>query len=306
VLFLLNRDNSNYFITNMIKYKFFIFFIFGFLIQLIVTSVKSYQEIYYLNVVSFSIYFIFGILFFIKQIEKKIIFIFFIPVFIIKILSLILNTNNFPIDFPIDLIISIYSFYGGYKIKNIFRNVKILVSYFLSIGLFFYTIYFLIPKIEYQKHNFNLTNVETLKHKYWNLKNLNGLEIPFRNTTNKIIVLNFTSKSCKQCIIKMPYIQKIQNKFKGNGNILIYEVDLGSWDTIEEALIFSKKNKNTLNWAYDPNGKLAKSLKFNGAPHEVIIDKKGKIRQIQGGFNKTIGFIYEKKLTDFINKLILE
>jgi hypothetical protein len=54
---------------------------------------------------------------------------------------------------------------------------------------------------------------------------------------------------------------------------------------------------------YDPDNELANKLHFRGAPHQIIINKEGKIIEISRGFSITVANLYEKRTLAMLNKL---
>ena len=194
---------------------------------------------------------------------------------------------------------------GYYLIQK--KNRPLIYLFFVLYASLIYIIGFIVsPQIIYSRSIRDPNIYPKARINSWDLLDLKGNSYSFEKVRGKVVLLNFTWKGCGQCIQKQPFTNILKQKYKSNNRLIILEVDLGKFDTMEDAIAFSKKGNKNLLWVYDPQNKLAERLLFEGAPHEVLIDSKGHIDFISAGFNKDISLIYLQEISQKIDKALLE
>lgn len=276
----------------------------GILVEILMAYTNTFQTYYLTYILAGITYLIIGIQFQKFMLSKSDSFVFLIPLFVIKIFLISVNNYNFPFIFPFCFTVSIFAFVIGYYLK-IYSKAFFLLN-FINCICIYYIGFIQSPQIVEERYRKRVSINETKILKSWNLINLDGSVLPFETIKGKVALLNFSWKNCGQCVIKQPYLTKLQEKYKDNSDFIILEIDLGEYDTIADARIFSKQHQNDLKWAYDTNNQLAQKLGYSGAPHQVIIDKNSKIRQISSGFNGDLGIIYIEKTSKEIDALLHE
>jgi len=115
----------------------------------------------------------------------------------------------------------------------------------------------------------------------------------------KVLYVDFWASWCGPCVVSMPLLNDLRNKYKDVG----FEVIAINLD--EDVLLAAKFLKQ-VNIDYpvvsDIHGIVAKQYKVNGLPTAYIIDAKGTIQLVHKGFKKSdINFIeavVDKALSD--------
>lgn len=105
----------------------------------------------------------------------------------------------------------------------------------------------------------------------------------------KVLYVDFWASWCGPCVVSMPLLNDLRNKYKDVG----FEVIAINLD--EDVLLAAKFLKQ-VNIDYpvvsDIHGIVAKQYKVNGLPTAYVIDVKGKIQLVHRGFKKSdINFI---------------
>lgn len=101
--------------------------------------------------------------------------------------------------------------------------------------------------------------------------------------TGDLLLLDFWASWCSPCKESLPFYQELQKKFSPQGlQVLAISVD----DEAKDATRFIKKNKLSLNFLWDPQGALARSLGIQSLPATLLLDKSGKILFQEKGFSE--------------------
>jgi thiol-disulfide isomerase/thioredoxin len=228
------------------------------------------------------------------------------PILFVKIQGLLVNDSvTVRSQESVALAVSLISFAVGVIFHKSVGNRKILLLTMVSLfGLAFVSAELLIPPMTYKEWVKTEPFVEKVSANSdkWRLLNLNGKVVNNEQFTKKVILLNFTFSGCGPCLQKHPSLEWLNERIDKE-EIAIYEIDLGLFDTLEEAKAFSDRSDGNLNWLYDPDNELAKSFHFRGAPYQVIIDKTGNLIEISRGFGITVANLYEKRTLEKLNEL---
>jgi len=125
---------------------------------------------------------------------------------------------------------------------------------------------------------------------------LNGKTYTSKNTKGKIVVLNFWFAKCKPCIMEIPELNEVYEKYKTNKNIVFISVTFDSEDIAKSFL-----KKYTFKYPVVANNMgLINDFGTGSYPTNIIIDRDGNYADIiSGGFphiGKTIESNIEKAL----------
>lgn len=277
--------------------------LFSFLCEITISFIHSLYSDYIMYIVAGGIFF--GVGYIAKEYSWSRVyhFAFFLPWVFLNIFAITVNPANFPSKFPFAFFLSLVAYFISYY----WTRVRLRYSLFVIWGIVFYMAGFqVVPKLAFEEHLLEDEKLKDIELTNWGLLRLDSTPMPFELAKNKVVLLNFTWRSCGQCILKQPTYEKVTKKYETNTDFFALEIDLGQFDSLEQARTFSRKYPNDLTWAYDPKNTLAYQLLFQGAPHEVLIDKKGKVRYMNAGFNGNMKLDYEERLSALINKLLNE
>lgn len=268
--------------------------------QFLVNYTLTFNANYILFLVSSLLFLLSGYILKIFTTKVADFVVFLIPSVAVYVFGYFANVFLFPFYFPVSFLFSVSGFLIGVCLKSPVNRKRIFLSFSLLLLIIYYLGFVVSPPIQYNNSITPPSVYSTIMLKDFGLFTLEGDSLPSKELHGKVVLLNFTSKVCGQCIQKQPYLEELTEKYKDQKDLLILEVDLGKYDTLEEARKFAKNGNNTLRWAYDPKNQLAYQLFFQGGPHEVLIDKNGKVQHIQAGFNAEYALVY----VDFLSKKI--
>lgn len=115
----------------------------------------------------------------------------------------------------------------------------------------------------------------------------------------EISVLNFTFINCRPCRAKSASYDQLKNHFRKDKSVKFYTIH-----EVEGYESFKEYYAKVSNAYHDQDGLLADKLNCNdGFPTELVIDKKGIIRNQFDGFNDRMANDYLKNRISLINKL---
>lgn len=102
------------------------------------------------------------------------------------------------------------------------------------------------------------------------------------NYTGKVVYLDFWASWCKPCRRSFPVMQKLQEKYKHQG-LVVLTVNEDSEQSLAE--IFLLDQSVTFASLFDKGGKVAGVYNLLGMPTSFLIDRKGTIKAVHNGFN---------------------
>lgn len=113
------------------------------------------------------------------------------------------------------------------------------------------------------------------------MEDLDGNKITSENTKGKVLVLNFWFTTCKPCLMEIPELNEVYEKYKSNPEVVFASITFSSEKEVEQLL---KKYPLDYPKVVDAE-KICKEFDIKSYPTNIIIDKNGKISQyINGGF----------------------
>lgn len=101
---------------------------------------------------------------------------------------------------------------------------------------------------------------------------ITGEKIKFSELKGKIVVVNFWFKACKPCLMEIPYLQKLTEKYKDK-NVVFLALCTDSEETLKNFLTTEK-----FEYKHIANARsIAQQWGVQGYPTNIVIDEKGNI-----------------------------
>lgn len=130
----------------------------------------------------------------------------------------------------------------------------------------------------------------------WTLTSLQNKTIKLSDYKGKLVLIDFFYKSCYPCMLALPELQELHEKYYDKGLRII---GIDPYDTKEKDEIDKFLAKRGITYTVFLDGKdVAKQYHVSGYPTMYLIDKNGKIITIQVG--------YEEGVKDELEKIIKE
>lgn len=131
------------------------------------------------------------------------------------------------------------------------------------------------------------------------LKDLSGKTVDLASLAGKVVILDFWATWCAPCREEMPELQKFYKKYNAKGlEIVGISVDKGP-DGIKD---FISKLKVTFPIAHDAGHKVADKYSPPRMPSSYIIDRKGVVRYVHGGYRAGDAAVFEKEIQELLAK----
>ena len=111
-----------------------------------------------------------------------------------------------------------------------------------------------------------------------------GQKINIKDLKGKIVLINFWATWCPPCQEELKRVQKeIIDRFKGKDFVFLA---ISREETREQVKKFRERNGYTFPMGLDPERKIYSKFATATIPRNFIIDKKGKIVEIEVGYTK--------------------
>lgn len=112
----------------------------------------------------------------------------------------------------------------------------------------------------------------------WEYQNLAGKSISSSSLKGKVIYIDIWATWCGPCLRELPYLEKMQESYKGNNNIAFVSISIDQDKAAWEAMVKQKNMMGVQLFADKAwNSKIVSDYRINGIPRFIIIGKDGKI-----------------------------
>jgi len=213
---------------------------------------------------------------------------------------------NYSWDLPVLLVLCIATYALGFYLRKQSnkRNKVLILS--ATIIVFFTWIYFVVPWITYNSKSVNDNLVMQNKIEF----SLFDLEHPDTFVFNadlhgKVVLLDFWFRKCGACMRQYPQIKKIYDHFKNNQNVKIYFVNNGV-DDVASIADFALKRGIQIPILVDQNSVLCQKYGILEFPQYILLDKRGKVREVHVGYSQDEISVFEKYTIQKIEAMLIE
>jgi thiol-disulfide isomerase/thioredoxin len=132
---------------------------------------------------------------------------------------------------------------------------------------------------------------------FFSVTDINGNEYSLDSLKGKIIVMNFWFVECKPCVIEIPELNNLVEKYKNKDVVFL------GFATNEKSRIDSFLKKKDFSYNIITNSiEIAQTYKVSGYPTHTIIDKNSKIVYSTSGLGPTTINDIEKTIDNLIKK----
>ena len=97
----------------------------------------------------------------------------------------------------------------------------------------------------------------------------------------KVVYLDFWASWCNPCRQSFPWMNELQNTYRGDGLVVI-GINVDHDRQLAEG--FLHKTPAEFDILYDPDGAIARRFEFKDMPTSVLIDRDGRVRYVHAGF----------------------
>ncbi|HLA62600.1 MAG TPA: TlpA disulfide reductase family protein [Nitrospiraceae bacterium] len=168
------------------------------------------------------------------------------------------------------------------KTNTVFVVLVLLVA---LVGLLAFDVWSMgarVPAVGMQAEDFHLTDLE-------------GKQQSLSQYRGKIVLVNFWATWCKPCITEMPSMQKIYDKLRDKGFVVLAVNELEDDAKVRE---YIKRYGYTFPVLMDRDNKVANQFGVFGLPLSVFIDEKGVVQEYVKG-----GLLTEQKIDETVARI---
>ena len=140
-----------------------------------------------------------------------------------------------------------------------------------------------VPAVGMQAEDFNLTDLE-------------GKSQSLSQYRGKIVLVNFWATWCKPCTTEMPAMQKIYDKLRDKGFVVLAVNELEDEAKVREHIA---TYKHTFPVLLDRDNKVANQFGVFGLPVSVFIDQEGRVQEYIKG-----GLLTEQKIDETVARIL--
>ena len=129
------------------------------------------------------------------------------------------------------------------------------------------------------------------------LKDLSGKNVDLASLAGKVVIIDFWATWCAPCKEELPELEKFHKKYASKG-LAVLGVSIDK----EAGVIkpFLDKMKITFPVVHDAGHTLAGKYSPPRMPSSYIVDKKGIVRYVHGGFRSGDAAAYEREISELI------
>jgi peroxiredoxin len=106
------------------------------------------------------------------------------------------------------------------------------------------------------------------------LESLDGTMVKLSELKGKNVIINFWATWCGYCVLEMPDLQKLNDKYKDE-DLIVLAVNVG--ETKETVQEFMEENELNLNILLDKDSSVANNYGLRSFPSTLTVDKEGNI-----------------------------
>lgn len=128
----------------------------------------------------------------------------------------------------------------------------------------------------------------------WALPTLSGDTLSLADLRGKVVLIDFFYKSCAPCCAALPALQRLHEKYKDRGFVM---VGIDPFDDPDEDAMADFLSKRGVNYTVAfADRELAETYHVSGYPTLFFVNRKGKIMQVYVGYSKDMEAEIERQL----------
>ena len=128
------------------------------------------------------------------------------------------------------------------------------------------------------------------------LSDLNGNQVSLAQFRGKVVILDFWATWCGPCRLTMPVMERIQQQYADKLALLAINLEEPAEDV--RGYVTSNGVRSTV--LLDEDGTIGRIYRTDSIPMQVLIDRKGVVRNIQVGYSSRLA----DRLRAAIDKLL--
>ncbi|MCR5882787.1 TlpA family protein disulfide reductase [Rhizobacter sp. J219] len=131
------------------------------------------------------------------------------------------------------------------------------------------------------------------------LRTLNGPNMRLQEQRGKVVLVNFWATWCGPCRKEMPHLNRISDKYKSAGLVLLgVNID----EDVRNAAEVAGKLKVSFPVLLDTDKAVSKLYDLNSMPSTMVIDRSGKVRFLHRGYQDGYEDTYDQQIRELLKE----
>jgi peroxiredoxin len=131
------------------------------------------------------------------------------------------------------------------------------------------------------------------------LRTLNGPNMRLQEQRGKVVLVNFWATWCGPCRKEMPHLNRISDKYKSAGLVLLgVNID----EDVRNAAEVASKLKVSFPVLLDTDKAVSKLYDLNSMPSTMVIDRSGKVRFLHRGYQDGYEDTYDQQIRELLKE----
>ncbi len=131
------------------------------------------------------------------------------------------------------------------------------------------------------------------------LRTAEGGNLRLQEQRGQVVMVNFWASWCAPCRIEMPQLNKLYDKYRGSGFVLLgVNVD----DDVRNGVGTASKWGVKFPVLLDAEKKVSRLYDLSSMPSTVLIDRDGKVRYLHRGYREGYEEAYDKQIRELLKE----
>jgi peroxiredoxin len=131
------------------------------------------------------------------------------------------------------------------------------------------------------------------------LKSSEGRNLRLSEQRGQVVLVNFWASWCGPCRQEMPHLNRLHDKYRSAGFVLLgVNID----DSVETAAQAAQKWGVRFPVLFDADKAVSKRWDVGAMPGTVLIDRDGKVRHLHRGYREGVEATYEQQIRALVKE----
>jgi peroxiredoxin len=131
------------------------------------------------------------------------------------------------------------------------------------------------------------------------LRSMDGPNLRLQEQRGRVVLVNFWASWCGPCRQEMPHLNKLYDKYRGSGFVLLgVNID----DNARTATDLATKLGLKFPVLLDTDKTVSKLYEMGAMPSTVVIDREGKVRYLHRGYRDGYEVTYDEQIRGLLKE----
>jgi peroxiredoxin len=131
------------------------------------------------------------------------------------------------------------------------------------------------------------------------LRSMEGKNLRLGEQRGKVVMVNFWATWCSPCLIEMPHLNRLYEKYR-NAGFVLFGVNVD--EDARKAVALAQKMGLKFPVLADTDKRVSKQYDLTAMPSTVLIDRDGRLRHVHRGYRDGFEDMYEKQIRELLKQ----